>query len=298
MEHLHHPGVLPASIAVKGLDLCRESTTRAVARRFGLSPERGRGQSFLVDREVRDAIVASLPESPRLVLEVGPGLGALTQGLLEAGRTVVGVEVDHRAVAALGLLRVRHSELRVVEESALRVGPSELGLSPPYIVVGNLPYSITGALLSHLLDMEPAPLSCHVLLQHEVALRLAAPVGRWSLATLAVQLAATCEVRLKMGPESFWPRPKVSSALVELVPRRALQRSAREALLQLARPIFQQRRKQLRHGVAVAMGVSPLRAGQLLELAQIDPAQRPGAIDLGEWVRLGAVLTGGAGEWR
>ena len=283
---------------MKGLDLCRESTTRAVARRFGLSPERGRGQSFLVDRQVRDAIVASLPETPRLVLEIGPGLGSLTQGLLEAGRTVVGVEVDRRAVAALGLLRVRHSELRVVEESALRVGPSELGLGAPYIVVGNLPYSITGALLHHLLDMEPAPLSCHLLLQREVALRLVAPVGSWSLATLAVQLAATCEVRLLVGPESFWPRPKVSSALVQLVPRKVLERSAQEALLRMARPIFQQRRKQLRHGVAVAMGVSPQRAGRLLELAQIDPAQRPGAIDIGQWVRLAAVVAGGDGEWR
>ena len=283
---------------MRGLDLCRESTTRAVARRFGLSPERGRGQSFLVDRQVRDAIVASLPETPRLVLEIGPGLGSLTQGLLESGRTVIGVEVDHRAVAALGLLRVRHPGLRVVEESALRVGPSELGLNPPYIAVGNLPYSITGVLLNHLLDMEPAPLSCHLLLQREVALRLAAPVGSWSLATLAVQLAASCEVRLLVGPESFWPRPKVSSALVQLVPRRVLERSAREALLQLARPIFQQRRKQLRHGVAVAMGVSPRQAGRLLELAQIDPAQRPGAIDIGQWVRLAAVVAGGAGEWR
>ncbi|MGC8473938.1 MAG: 16S rRNA (adenine(1518)-N(6)/adenine(1519)-N(6))-dimethyltransferase RsmA [Candidatus Dormibacteria bacterium] len=283
---------------MRELDLCRESTVRAVARRFGLSPERGRGQSFLVDRQVRDAIVASLPDSPPLVLEVGPGLGSLTQGLLEAGRTVVGVEVDHRAAAALGLLRVRHPELRVVEESALRVGPEELGIKAPYIVVGNLPYSITGALLSHLLDMDPAPLTCHVLLQREVALRLAAPVGRWSLATLAVQLAATCEVRLQVGPESFWPRPKVSSALVELVPRRALERRAREALLQLARPVFQQRRKQLRHGVALATGVSPQRAARLLEMAQIDPAQRPGAIDLGQWVRLATVLGAGDGEPR
>jgi 16S rRNA (adenine1518-N6/adenine1519-N6)-dimethyltransferase len=283
---------------VRELDLCRESTARAVARRFGLSPERGRGQSFLVDRQVRDAIVNSLPGTTRLVLEIGPGLGSLTQGLLETGRRVIGVEVDHRAVAALGLLRVRHAELRVVEESALRVGPSELGLSPPYLVVGNLPYSITGVLLKHLLDMEPAPLSCHLLLQREVALRLAAPAGSWSLATLAVRLAATCEVRLLVGPESFWPRPKVSSALVHLVPRRVLERSAREALLQLARPIFQQRRKQLRHGVAVAMGVKPGQAGRLLELAQIDPTQRPGAMDIGQWVRLAAAVAGEDGEWR
>jgi 16S rRNA (adenine1518-N6/adenine1519-N6)-dimethyltransferase len=283
---------------VKDLDLCREATSRAVARRFGLSPERGRGQSFLVDRRVRDAIVASLPDSPQLVLEVGPGLGALTQGLLEAGRPVVGVEVDPRAVAALGLLRVRHSGLRVVEASALRIGPAELGLEPPYIAVGNLPYSITGALLRHLLDLDPAPESCHFLLQREVAQRLAAPAGQWSLATLAVQLAATCEVRLEAGPESFWPRPRVSSALVELVPRRGLGPAARDRLLRLARPIFQQRRKQLRHGLAMSLGLSPQRAAQLLELAQIDPAQRPGAIDLGQWVRLAGVLEGGEGVGR
>ncbi|MGA9774923.1 MAG: 16S rRNA (adenine(1518)-N(6)/adenine(1519)-N(6))-dimethyltransferase RsmA [Candidatus Dormiibacterota bacterium] len=278
--------------------LCRVETARAVARRFGLSPDRSRSQSFLVDQVVRDAIVASLPPQPRTVLEIGCGLGALTQGLLQAGRQVVGVEVDDRAVAALGLLRARYPGLRVVAADALQVGARELGLSGPFVAVGNLPYGLTGALIPHVLGFEPPPVTCLFLVQREVAARLAAPPGGWSLSTLAVRLAAVVERRLEVGPESFWPVPKVQSTLLELRPSPVGDQALRAGLLALARPIFQQRRKQLRHGLAGALHVDPGAADELLRSVGIDPTRRPGTLELEEWLRLAPLGGVGGGEMR
>lgn len=278
--------------------LCRPETARAVARRFGLAPDRSRGQSFLVDQEVRDALVAQLPADPRLTLEIGCGLGALTQGLLQAGRRVVGVEVDPRAVRALGLLRSRHRDLRVVEGDVLGLGPAELGLEDRFVAVGNLPYSLTGRILGHVLEFRPAPASCHFLVQREVAARLAAGPGDWSLATLAVRLSAEVERRLEVGPESFWPRPRVHSALLQLRPRAAAGPADRSRVLALARPVFQQRRKQLRHGLALALGLQPLAAADLLRSRGIDPTRRPGTLELEEWLRLAPLREAGSADTR
>lgn len=271
-------------------DLCRRGTARAVARRFGLSPQRFLGQSFLVDRGIRDRIVAELGDQPRLVVEIGCGLGSLTQGLLEAGHRVIGIEVDPAAVAALGLLRSHHPGLTVIRGDVLRLDPEQLGVVPPYTVVGNLPYRITGGVLPHVLAWRPAPEGCHFLLQREVAARITARPGAWSLATLAVRLVAEVERRFDVAPSSFWPQPEVHSSLVQLTPRPDVDRAAVERLLGLARPVFQQRRKQIRQGLASGLGVSPLEATAVLAAAGIDPARRPGTLETAEWAALGAAV--------
>jgi 16S rRNA (adenine1518-N6/adenine1519-N6)-dimethyltransferase len=277
------------------VDLCREETARAVARRFQLRPKRDLSQNFLVDREVRDSIVAALPADPGWVVEIGCGLGALSQGLLAAGHRLTGIEIDPGCVAALGLLRAEYTDFQVIREDALRVGPDDLGLSGPYTVVGNLPYQITGAILPRLMEWTPAPLSCHLLVQREVAVRLAAPAGDWSLATLGLRIAADVSVRFDIRPESFWPSPKVHSSLVSVFPRERVDPQLQRRLIELARPIFQQRRKQLHHGLANALKVSAAEATAILRSAGIDPQRRPGTLELAEWWQLLGRLGGVTG---
>lgn len=265
-------------------DLCAPATARAVARRFGISPRREMGQNFLVDRSVRDAIAAAASPA-REVLEIGPGLGALTQGLLERGVRVVGVEIDSRCVAALGLLRSRYPELRVVEADILQILPAQLGMRAP-TVLGNLPYRITGALLPRLLAWDPPPEACHLLVQREVARRLAAPQGDWSLSTLALRVVAEVAIDFDVAPASFWPSPQVHSSLITIRPRRELDPELGSELVALARPMFQARRKQLHHGLARSLGIEPGEAIQLLRSIEVDPARRPGNLELAEWRRL------------
>lgn len=271
-------------------DLCAPGTARAVARRFGISPRRELGQNFLVDRQVRDAI-ADVVGGAEEVLEIGPGLGGLTQGLLERGLRVIGVELDPRCVAALGLLRSACPSLTVVEADILELSPEQLGLNAP-IVVGNLPYRITGALLPWLAGWDPPPAICHLLVQREVGRRLAAPQGDWSLATLALRIVAEVEVEFDVPPSSFWPSPRVYSSLITVRPSREADPQLRAALIDLARPMFQARRKQIHHGLARSLGVSSADAAFLLRSAEIDPTRRPGSLDLEEWRRLVAAVRG------
>jgi len=267
-------------------DLCRVETARAVARRFQVGPQHRLGQNFLVDDAVRQRIVASLgPESGQL-LEIGCGLGALSQALLGKGLALTGLEFDPACVAALRLLQADHPEFRVVQMDALRADPLELGLSAPYSVIANLPYQITGAILPLLLRWHPTPVACHLVVQREVARRLAAPLGDWSLATLSVRMAADVESVFEIPPASFWPEPKVHSSFIVVRPRVGPERLQQEGILDLARPIFQQRRKQLHHGLANSLGISPGRASQLLADAGIDPARRPGTLTPREWLDL------------
>jgi len=269
-------------------DLCAPSTARAVARRFGISPRRELGQSFLVDREVRDAIAATAAPAEE-VLEIGPGLGALTQGLLEREVRVVGVELDPRCVAALGLLRSRYPGLKVVEADILQVVPAQLGLTAP-TVLGNLPYRITGALLPWILGWDPPPTVCHLLVQREVARRLAAVQGDWSLATLVLRVMAEVTVEFDVAPTSFWPSPQVHSSLITVRPRREVDPQLSSELAGLARPMFQARRKQLHHGLARSLAITPGQAILLLRSIEIDPVRRPGSLDLDEWRRLISVV--------
>jgi len=270
-------------------DLCREETARAVARRFRVVPQHDLGQNFLVDRGVRDAIVATLgqggPNGGQIV-EIGSGLGALSQGLLGAGFAVTGIEVDPRCVAALGLLRAANPRFLVIQADVLQVQPGDLGLAPGFRVAANLPYQLTGVVLQRLMEWRPQPATCHLLVQREVARRLAADLGDWSLSTLALRLLAEVEIAFDVGPESFWPRPKVSSSLIVIRPRPVDLGEILPQVMGLARPIFQQRRKQLHHGLARALGVDSRGAAQLLLEARIDPAKRPGALGTEEWVRL------------
>lgn len=265
-------------------DLCAPGTARAVARRFGISPRREMGQNFLVDRQVRDAIAATAAPAEE-VLEIGPGLGALTQGLLERDVRVVGVELDPRCVAALGLLRSRYPGLRVVEADILQVEPAQLGLRAP-TVLGNLPYRITGALLPWIMAWDPPPTVCHILVQREVARRLAAPRGDWSLSTLVLRVVAEVTVEFDVPPDSFWPSPQVHSSLITVRPRQEADPELSSQLATLARPMFQARRKQLHHGLARSLGISPAQAMVLLRSIEIDPVRRPGSLDLEEWRRL------------
>jgi len=272
---------------VAELDLTRAATVRAVARRFGVGAQASLGQHFLVDRSARDHIVAAVGASAGdTVLEIGPGLGTLTQGLCDAGATVVAVEIDPACVAALRLTLHRRPTARVVRGDILQTTPERLGLAPGYLVAGNLPYSLTGALLPRLLAADPGPRRIVVLVQREVALRVAAEHGGWSLATLSVRLLGTARHQLDLGPEAFWPRPRVRSSLLILEPRPAAAAPERQAVLDLARQAFRGRRKQLAVSLGAALGRPAGEIRSWLTDLGVEPTRRPETLSVAEWLRL------------
>jgi 16S rRNA (adenine1518-N6/adenine1519-N6)-dimethyltransferase len=240
------------------------------------------GQNFLADPELRDRVVAAAGIEPEdEVLEIGAGPGTLTGELARRARRVVAVELDRRLLRAL---RAAAPEAEVVHADVLRLDPTVYFPSGGEVVVGNIPYYLTGALVPHLLGKAPRPKRLSLVVQREVARRWCGLEG-WSLATVVVQTFTEPRIEFELPPEAFEPPPKVFSALVVLEVRAspAVQVPDLERFFRLVEGVFQFRRKQLRTSLARATGAAPAEIEALLRKLGIDPSRRAETLSLSEW---------------
>jgi 16S rRNA (adenine1518-N6/adenine1519-N6)-dimethyltransferase len=274
--------------AIKALDLASPGTIRAVARRFGVRFERKWGQNFLADRHYLDRLVSELDlVAGDRVLEIGPGLGVLTRELALRTSSVAGIEIDPACVRALELTLQGLANVRIIQADVLKLAPGEV-MGRPYRVVGNIAYNLTGPLLVQLLADPAAPDRIDLLLQREVAERLASPPGAWSLATLAVRVYGEPELELTVPREAFYPVPRVASSLLRIAPQPdpAIPRGDLADFFTMARAFFQARRKQLPYALARGLGLTGAEAKERLRVIGIDPARRAETLTLDEWRRL------------
>jgi 16S rRNA (adenine1518-N6/adenine1519-N6)-dimethyltransferase len=232
-----------------------------------------------------------------VVLEVGPGLGSLTLGLLPATARVTAVEIDERLAARLPRTVAERrpdlaDRLTVVRDDAMRVG--ELPGPPPTALVANLPYNVAVPVLLHLLELLPTLDRALILVQAEVAERLAAGPGTAAYGIPSVKAAWYGEVRRagNVGRRVFWPEPNVDSGLVALV-RRPPPPGDRAATFAVVDAAFATRRKGLRAALARWAG-SPAAAETRLRAAGIDPATRGEQLSVTDFARLAAVGEGTA----
>lgn len=266
------------------IDLTDPRTVTAVARRVGLRRDTSLGQHFLIDREVLDAIVDALDPGPQSeVLEIGCGLGTLTGALAERAGRVVAIDIDPACVAGTEITQRAHANVTVLQADARTVDAEALGLRPGWLATGNLPYQLTGLVLTRLLEAPDPPARAVILVQREVAARLAAEPGDWSLATVAVRSYAGVERLRDVPPEAFDPPPAVHSSILRLVPTRVMDAAMRASVIALARPLFQSRRKTLRNGLGRALGNDTATASAVLLATGIDSGRRPGTLRLDEW---------------
>ena len=273
-----------ADRAARPLDLTDPRTLTAVARRVGLRRDTSRGQHFLVDRDVLDAIVDALDPGPESeVLEIGCGLGTLTGALAVRARRVVAIDIDSACVAGSRITQHGNANVTVLEADARVVDPPALGFTAGWLATGNLPYQLTGLVLMRLVEADEPPARAVVLVQREVAARLAAAPGDWSLATVAIRSLAEVERIRDVPPSAFDPPPAVHSSIIRIVPSAKADPAIRASVLALAKPLFQSRRKTLRNGVSRALGGDLSGAGVALARAGIDPGRRPGTLRLDEW---------------
>jgi len=218
------------------------------------------------------------------VLEVGPGLGVLTRVLARQARRVVAVELDTALAEALQA----EEAVEVVNEDILAFDPSE-HFASPYVVVANLPYHITSPALRHLLSSGPQfARRMVVMVQAEVAERIAAKPGSMSALAVAIQAQAHVEVVRRVGKEAFYPAPKVDSAVVVLEPlgEPAVERDELQEFVRLVQAGFKQPRKTLANSLADGLGVPRAVATQRLDRVGVDPGVRPQTLTVDDWVRL------------
>lgn len=268
---------------------------RELAAELDLRPTKQRGQNFVHDANTVRRIVAAAQLDPdEVVLEIGPGLGSLTLGLLEVVSWVHSIEIDDRLARRLPAtvaerLPGHERRLTVLEADALRV--DRLDDPQPTAVVANLPYNVSVPVLLHVLARFPTIRHGLVMVQAEVADRLVAPSGSKVYGVPSVKLAWYCAGRRvgSVPPAVFWPVPNVDSGLVRLERRDPPVTTARrEQVFALVDAAFAQRRKMLRSALAGVFG-SSASAAEALVASDIDPQARGEVLDVADFARLAAV---------
>ena len=282
--------------AADGVRLLGVAEIRLLAAELGLRPTKTLGQNFVHDANTVRRIVRASEVGPAdHVLEVGPGLGSLTLGLLERAGSVTAVEIDRRLAELLPATVHRHAEavaasLTVLATDALTVTAAELPVAPSALVA-NLPYNVAVPVLLHLLAELPTITRTLVMVQAEVADRLAAPPGSRTYGVPSAKIAWFGRAR-RAGSVSrtvFWPVPGVDSALVAIDRNAAPGGSSadRAQTFAVVDAAFGQRRKTLRSALARWAG-SPDAAGDLLVAAGIDPIARAETLGIGQFAAIAA----------
>lgn len=274
------------------VSLLGAADVRALAGRIGLRPTKQRGQNFVVDANTVRRIVRTADVRPDdVVVEVGPGLGSLTLALLEAARAVTAVEVDDTLAewlpATIADRAPGHVDrFRLLHADALQV--QDLPGPDPTILVANLPYNVSVPVLLTFLERFATIERVLVMVQAEVAHRLAAPPGSRTYGVPSVKAAWYADVSLagSIGRTVFWPAPNVDSALVSLV-RRAEpgDDGLRRRTFAVIDAAFAQRRKMLRSALAGLVG-SSAAASDVLEAAGVDPTTRGEQLDVAAFARI------------
>lgn len=265
------------------------SDVPALLQRYGLKPDKRLGQNFLIDPAALERVVAVAGvETCDSVLEVGPGLGNLTRLLAARARKVVAVELDDRLLPALQEVLRPFANTRLVIGDILSFDPGELMGEGEFLVVANIPYYITSALLRHLLETSLKPRRLTLTVQKEVAERITARPGDLSLLALSVQVYGKAQVAMCIPAEAFYPAPKVDSAVVrvELYPAPQIPEVWLEDFFRLAKAGFSQKRKTLRNALAGGLRQPTVEVEKLLRSASIDPMRRAESLSLEEWQRL------------
>lgn len=261
----------------------------ALLRAYGLQPKKSLGQNFLIDPSGLDKVMQAAGLSPEdTVLEIGAGLGSLTVLLAQTVRRVIAVEIDRGLIAPLTEAVSEYDNVQIVEGDILKIPPEELSLGEAYLVVANIPYYISSAIIRRLLETQNRPARIVLTVQQEVAERICAKDGKFSLLALSVQVFGVPRIQARIAAGCFYPAPDVDSAVlsITLYPQPLIATEELDAFFRLARAGFSQKRKTLRNTLSAGLGLPAAQAESLLAAAGIDPRRRAETLSIAEWGRL------------
>lgn len=258
-------------------------------KRFGLRADKSLGQNFLQDESALENIALTADiQAEDTVLEIGPGLGSLTRYLAVSARQVIAIELDAELLPPLKATLAPYKNVRVVHGDILKTPISQLINTPDYLVVANIPYYITSAVIRHLLESEVKPRRVILTIQKEVAERICASAGDLSLLALSVQVYGKPNIAAKIPASAFHPAPKVDSAILRidiykepLVPQETL-----KTFFKFTKAGFGQKRKTLRNSLASGLQISTKESEALLASCGIDFMRRAETLSIEEWQRL------------
>lgn len=262
-------------------------------KKYGLRPHKGLGQNFLQDSVALEKIVSAAEiQRTDTVLEIGPGLGSLTRYLAASAKEVVAVELDQHLLPPLQTILAAYSNVRLVHGDILELSPSNLVRDHNYIVVANIPYYITSAVIRHLLESPSKPRRIVLTVQKEVAQRICEGPGDMSLLALSVQVYGKPRIAAHIPAGAFVPSPNVDSAVlvIEIYSEPRIPRELLDTFFRLIKAGFSQKRKTLRNALSSGLSIPASDAADTLTRADIDPMRRAETLSIEEWQRLSEIM--------
>jgi 16S rRNA (adenine1518-N6/adenine1519-N6)-dimethyltransferase len=267
--------------------IANRDVTLHILKTFGIHMSKKLGQNFLVDEQVVDGIVAAANlKTDDTVLEIGPGIGTLTQGLAETGARIVAVELDRRLIEVLGRTLSGYENIQLVQGDILRIDITREVAAEKYKVVANLPYYITTPIIMGLLEQRLPVELLVTMVQKEVAQRMVAKPGSktYGALSVAVQYYTEPEIMFTVPPSSFIPSPAVESAVIRCTVRREppVIIQSEKIFFRVVKASFAQRRKTLANSLKTA-GLDTEKVRNILNAAGIDGSRRGETLSLQEF---------------
>ena len=275
-----------------------DKQTKALCQQYKIKPVRSRGQNFLIREEIYDKIIAAADlKKDDIVLEVGPGLGFLTEKLAKKVKKVIAVELDDRLSDVLRgrLEEMEIGNVEVVNEDVLKFSIFNFQFSnnfkiqnSKFKIVANLPYQITSRFLRNFLgESEIKPSLTVLMLQKEVAERITAKPGKMSLLAVSAQYYADVKIIDYVGKENFWPKPAVDSAVLRLDTKKTNRYEINEReFFRLVRVGFSARRKMLKNNLAGGYSITGQEASKKVKTAGLSEKIRAQELSVLDWVKL------------
>ncbi|HTL39444.1 MAG TPA: 16S rRNA (adenine(1518)-N(6)/adenine(1519)-N(6))-dimethyltransferase RsmA [Methylomirabilota bacterium] len=252
-----------------------------------LRPKDYLGQNFLVDEEILQGIMEEAEIKPTdLILEVGPGLGTLTEELLKRGARITAIEKDEKLIPILNKNLKKYPNAKIISGDILRFNLSNQ-ISGSYKVVANIPYYLTSKLFQYFLEQKNKPESLILMVQKEVGERVTATAGELSILGISVQVYADAEIILDVPKTSFWPVPEVDSVVLKIIPKLKYPNLKDEKLFfRILKIAFAGKRKQIHNTLASGLKLSKEEVNDLLKKAGIEPTTRPQDVSIDQWIEL------------
>ncbi len=267
------------------MNLISKSVVKQVLDKYQVRPLKRLGQNFLVNKKaLNDFINACDLRKSDVVLEIGPGLGTITQEIAKKVKTVIAIEKDKKMCEIMKETLSDLNNIEIINQDVLKIFNSQFSISN-YKVVGNLPFYITAPVIRKFLETKNQPKEMIFMIQKEVGQRICAKPPKMSLLAVSVQFYAKPKIVSYLPKNSFWPQPKVNSTIIKIIPQKQTIVNAK-LFFEVVKAGFAHPRKQLRNNLSKRLKMNKEKTEQWLLRNNIQPNQRAETLKVQDWINL------------
>lgn len=273
------------------MELTDIDTIRLIMREYKIFAQKKLGQHFLVDQKVLDEIIKTAQLKPSdTILEIGPGLGTLTRSLANVAKRIIAIEKDPDVIKVFKSINADLTGVLLLQKNALSLEKDFFKSQniSSYKLVANLPYYLTSPIIRFFLQVKPRPKIMVLMVQKEVAERIVAQPPNTSLLSIAVQFYGEPSIVKEVSNTSFWPKPKVDSAIIKILPhaKKLYKVSSEQRFFRMVKAGFGEKRKQLHNSLSGGLNLSSEIVKKALIKSQIDNTRRAQTLTIPEWIKL------------